>query len=192
MASQKKIVEMIMIIKTIYPYYAKDTNAEMLVKTWNLLLREYSDEVLERAMETALKRCKVPPTPADVIEIIKEAKRSAEHSDQELWAIYHDALRKVLRHVNCFHYNYIDHTGISQGEQARRAVTEIWNGLPEKIRTYLATESELIRRARELNYTEISYEQTRFFKTIPAIEKRMEHSTLFLDGDGNNRLMIGE
>lgn len=41
MASQKKIVEMIMIIKTVYPYYAKDTNAEMLVNTWNLLLREY-------------------------------------------------------------------------------------------------------------------------------------------------------
>lgn len=189
MASQKKIVEMIMIIKTVYPYYAKDTNAEMLVKTWTALLKEYPDEVFERAMKIALQRCKVPPTPADVIEIVKEARRSTEQTDQELWAIYHEALRKVLRHVNCFHYNYIDHTGISQGEQARRAVTTIWNGLPEKIRTYLATESELIRRARDLNFEEISFEQNRFFKTIPVIEKRMEHSALFLDGNGI-RMMI--
>ena len=145
---------------------------------------------MEGAFFAALKKCKVPPTPADIIEIIGEAKKSLEPSDQELWSIYHDALRSVLRLIPCFSYTYVDHTGMSQGEQARRKVKQIWNELPEKVRTYLATESELIRRARELNYSEISFEKTRFFKALPVIEKRMEHSVLFLDGDGTNRLLI--
>lgn len=190
MASQKKIIECIGAIKTIYSYYAKETDVKLLVQTWSLLLQDYPDEVVERAFFTALKRCKMPPTPADVIEIIGEAQKALEPSDEELWSIYHDALRQVLRLTGMFGYTYIDETGLSQGEQARKKVTEIWNGLPEKIRIYLATEGELIRRARELNFTEISFEKTRFFKTMPIVAKRQEHSRLLLTTDGNNMLMI--
>lgn len=190
MASQKKIVECIMAIKTIYSYYARETDVKLLVQTWGALLADYSDEVVEKAFFTAMQRCTVPPTPADIIKIIAEAQKALEPSDEELWSTYHDALRSVLRLTGMFAYTYVDETGLSQGEQARRRVTEVWNGLPEKIRLYIATEGELIRRARELNSTEISFEKTRFFKTLPTIEKRMEHSVLFLDGDGNNRLMI--
>lgn len=192
MASQKKIIECIGAIKTIYSYYARDTDVKLLVQTWGLLLSDYSDEVVERAFFTALKRCKVPPTPADIIEIIAEARKSLEPSDEELWSLYHDALRQVLRLTGMFAYTYVDETGLSQGEQARQRVTAIWNGLPEKIKTYLATEGELIRRARELNFTEISFEKTRFFKTMPIVAKRLEHSNLFLTDGGNNMLMIGE
>lgn len=41
MATKKKIIEMIASVKTIYPYYAKDTDVPTLVNTWALLLREY-------------------------------------------------------------------------------------------------------------------------------------------------------
>jgi hypothetical protein len=40
-ASKKKIIEMIASVKTIYPYYAKETDVPTLVNTWTLLLREY-------------------------------------------------------------------------------------------------------------------------------------------------------
>lgn len=190
MASQKKIIECIGAIKTLYSYYAKDSDPKLLVQTWGLLLADYSDEVVERAFFTALKRCKVPPTPADIIEIIGEAQKALEPSDEELWSKYHDALREVLRLTGMFGYTFVDETGISQGDQARKKVSSIWNGLPEKIKTYLATEGEMIRRARELNYTEISFEKTRFFKTMPIVRKRQEHERLFLTRDGNNMLMI--
>lgn len=190
MASQKKIIECIGAIKTIYSYYAKETDVKLLVQTWGLLLADYSDEVVERAFFTALKRCKVPPTPADIIEIIQEAQKALEPSDEELWSRYHDALMEVRRQIPCFGYTFVDHTGISQGEQARNKVTEIWNGLPDKIKTYLASEGELIRRARESIHTEISFEKTRFFKTMPTVAKRMEHERLFLTRDGNNMLML--
>lgn len=192
MASKKKIIECIGAIKTIYSYFAKEADVDLLVRTWSALLAAYSDEVVEKAVFTALQRCKVPPTPADVIEIIAEAQKALEPSDEELWSTYHDALRSVLRLTGMFAYTYIDETGLSQGEQARRKVTEIWNGLPEKIRLYLATEGELIRRARELNSTEISFEKTRFFKTLPTIEKRMEHGALFLETGAPHLKLTGE
>lgn len=124
----------------------------------------------------------MPPTPADIIEIIGEARRSTEPTDEELWSEYSEAMRKVVRQIPRFHYTYIDASGISQGEQARRAVTAIWEGLPEKIRLYLASESELIHRARELNAGGMDFERTRFFKTMPIIESRRAFNNLYLDG----------
>ena len=124
----------------------------------------------------------MPPTPADIIEIIGEAQRINEPSDEELWAIYSDAVQKVCRQIPRFHYTYIDGSGISQGEQARRSVTAIWDGLPEKVRLYLASESELIHRARELNAGGMDFERSRFFKTMPIIESRRAFNNLYLDG----------
>ena len=49
MASQKKIVEMITAIKTIYSYYAKDCDVELLVQTWGVLLRDYKDDIVDIA-----------------------------------------------------------------------------------------------------------------------------------------------
>jgi hypothetical protein len=126
----------------------------------------------------------MPPTPADIIEIIGEARRIEEPSDEELWSIYSAAMQKVCRQIPRFHYNYIDASGLSQGEQARRAVTEIWEALPEKVRLYLASETELIHRARELNAGGMDFERSRFFKTMPIIESRRAFNTLYLDGAG--------
>ena len=54
MASQKKIIEMIMSIKAIYPYYAKDTDIELTVKTWTILLKNIPDDITEIAFHKAL------------------------------------------------------------------------------------------------------------------------------------------
>lgn len=129
-----------------------------------------------------MKKCKMPPTPADIIEIIGEARRSTEPTDEELWAIFSEAVQKVCRQIPRFQYTYIDGSGISQGEQARRAVTAIWEGLPEKVRMYLATEAELIDRARQLNAGGMDFERSRFFKTMPIIESRRTFNNLYLDG----------
>ena len=38
MASKKAIIELLGSIKTIYSYYAKDADLELLINTWNVLL----------------------------------------------------------------------------------------------------------------------------------------------------------
>lgn len=183
MATQNKIIEMIAAVKTIYSYYAKETDVEVLVKTWSLLLKEYADDVVEIAFYKCLQTCKMPPTPADVIEQIQSMHQTLEPSDEELWTVYEKALRDTSREMANFGATYVDETGLSQGQQARRNVEQIWEGLPEKIKLYLASKGELMRNAQEwsndLKYS--SWEKPRFMKAMPIMKKRKEYGSLLLE-----------
>ena len=78
-----------------------------------------------------------------VIEQINLIHKSLEPSDEELWAVYNKALVDTAYQMAMFSYTYVDSTGVSQGVQARRKVEEIWQGLPDKIKKYLASKGEL-------------------------------------------------
>lgn len=194
MASQNKIIEMIGAIKTIYSYYAKDTNVALLVNTWTRLLDGYDDAIVGAAFYKCLQVCKMPPTPADVIEQINALRKANEQTDEELWTIYNRALIATADQVARFEYTFIDSSGISQGEQARRKVEEIWQSLPDKIKGYLASKGELMRNARENNFDASfsSWEKQRFMKAMPIMEKRKEYSDMLrLEGGGDPRLLKG-
>ena len=190
MATKNKIIEMIATIKTIYPYYAKDTDVPTLVKTWSLLLSRYTDEVVEVAFFNALKACKVPPTPADVIERMNRMKEAVEPTPEELWHIYQKALKDVGREMSMFGYTYIDHTGLSQGDQARANVDNIWSGLPEVVKMYFGDKRELMRQASCYDDEDISFEKGRFLKTIPTLRQRQEYKELSLLVSGGNALLL--
>lgn len=194
MATQNKIIEMIGAIKTIYSYYAKDTNAGLLVGVWNKLLEGYEDDIVEVAFYKALKTCKMPPTPADVIEQINAMHVSIEPSDEELWTVYEKALNDTLRQTQMFNYTYVDESGLSQGEQARRRVDTIWEDLPDKIKRYVATKGELMRLAREYgaSYEFCTFEKQRFMKSMPIMKKRQEYNSLLLSGSSYRLLSEGE
>ena len=195
MATTDKIIEMIGAIKTIYPYYSKDISLEQmatLVKTWETLLKNYPDDVVEIGFYKSLQICKMPPTPADVIEQINGIIEAYEPSNEELWGVYEKALRDTWQQMQMFGYTYIDSTGISQGQQARNKVEAIWAGLPEKIKLHIASMGELMRLAREYNFNDdfCTFEKQRFIKAMPIMKKRQEYSGLMLDGGGNNRLLL--
>lgn len=194
MASQNKIIEMIGSVKTIYPYYAKDLTDKMietLVRTWGTLLKNYSDEVVEMAFYTCLQTCKMPPTPADVIEQIKSMHKALEPSDEELWTVYIDALRKTYDQMARFGHTYIDSTGVSQGNQARKRVDDIWNTLPEKIKNFLGSKGELMRNAQTWGAAPDfgTYEKPRFMKAMPVMEKRQENNALMIESSNNKFLL---
>ena len=192
MASQNKIIEMIGAIKTIYSYYAKETDVKLLVKTWTTLLQNYDDNIVEAAFYKCLQTCKMPPTPADVIETIQSMRKSLEPTDEELWTVYEKALRLTWDQMQRFGDTYIDSSGMSQGQQARKKVDDIFEGLPDKIKRYVASKGELMRLAREWNF-DISFatwEKQRFIKSMPIMEKRQEFSQMLLEG-GNNKLLLG-
>lgn len=191
MATQNKIIEMIYAIKTIYPYYAKETDVQSLVKTWTLLLKDIPDDATEAAFYKALQVCKMPPTPADVLEQVNAMQAAFEPTAEELWAVYYDAIRETMGQVPRFNYSFVDHTGISQGTQARNRVESIWQGLPEPIKKYLTTKGELIRIAQMLQTEEPQWEKQRFMKTLPTIEKRIEYSGMMIEGGGKNLLNGG-
>ena len=193
MASRNKITEMIAAVKTIYSYYAKDTDVKILVKMWETLLKPYDDDLVEMAFYNALQVCKMPPTPADIIEHIKSMHKALEPSDEALWARYTDVLREVNTHMSRFGFTFVDESGISQGAQARQAVENIWASLPEKIKSYLGTKGELMRNAqawgRGADFD--VWEKQRFMKAMPVMEKRQEYSGLALSSGTSYNLLTG-
>lgn len=174
MASKQTIIKAIGAIKTVYSYFGKDTDIELLVNTWTALLAEYTDDEVDRGLFMALKSCKYAPVPADIIEQIEGLRNTSKPSEFELWAQFQRALKEVLYYSYRLEYNYIDDSGISQGEQARQAIERIWNTLPQELQIYVGDKSELITTARALNYSEGSYERNRFSKVFPILQKRVE------------------
>lgn len=183
MATQKQIVQMIAAIKTIYPYYAKEADTKTLVNTWGLLLHDFPDDITEKAFLKALQTCKMPPTPADVIENIKAMVRASEPTDEELWGLFTKTLRMVSDQLYYIKYPMpgIDH---------RQKITDLWEGLPDKLKQYIGSRGELLRLS-DYGDEELKFEKSRFLKTMPMIQTRQEFSGLMIEG-GNTKLLNGK
>ena len=117
--------------------------------------------------------------------------KALEPSDEELWTVYVNALRTTYDQMTRFGHTFVDSTGISQGDQARKKVDELWKGLPEKIKTYLGSKGELMRNAQTWSLSQDfgTYEKPRFMKAMPVMEKRQEYNALMLDSGGNRLLL---
>lgn len=189
MATINKITEMIASIKTIYPYYAKDTDVQMLVKTWNVLLKNYPDEAVEVAFFKCLQTCKMPPTPADVIEALNAMIESTEPTEEELWDSFTKALKQTEKEAYCFGFTFRGADGKTQGDVARENVQKIWDNLPEKVQRYIGSKNELIRIARNHTADELKFEKNRFLKAMPTIKTRQEFTSL-ASLLGDNKLML--
>lgn len=176
MASQKKIVEMIGSVKTIYPYYAKDTDVEMLVRTWMLLLKDYPDKAVDVAFFKCLQTCKQPPTPADVIEQLDAMIEALEPTNEELWNEYTRALHKVYREMGYLQYPRIDETPA----HAHARIEVVWDKLPDRIRQYIGSKGELMRMARDYTDNDLKFEKQRFLKMMPTMKKRAEAAKIVL------------
>lgn len=184
MASINKITEVIAAIKTIYPYYAKETDVQMLVKTWDVLLKDYPDDEVTTALYMCLKTCKMPPTPADLIERLASVRSSLEPSDEELWNDFIKALKKANGLVYMFRFNYVEPNGRTQGENARSKFERLYESLPERIKMYLGGSGEFLLLARSYDEEELKFEKTRFLKTMPSIKKRHEYQQMNLTLEG--------
>lgn len=192
MADKKTIIKAIGAIKTIYNYFGKDTDLELLVNTWDSLLKQYTNDEVDKGVFLALQSCKYAPVPADIIEHIERLRNIKKPCEAELWAAYRKALKEVNYYSYRLDYNYIDASGLSQGEQARLAIEKIWSGLPQELQIYIGDKSELIASAKALNVSEASYERSRFSKVYPLLQKRVEDKKLFLELANNSLLLEAE
>lgn len=191
MASKKKIVELIASIKTIYPYYATGTERNSLVNTWELLLKDYSDKAVDVAMIECLKICKTPPTPADVIEQLKDFEQANRITDEELWSKLTEAVHETERLIYRFTFTFVEDNGLTQGQNARNKAVQVWEQLPEELKSYLGGWSELRRMAQNYTDNDLHFEKSRFLKSMPAIRKRQEYKSLMLLTE-SNKLMLKE
>ena len=191
MASAKKIGETIAVIKTIYPYYAKDTDSIPLAKTWMMLLQNVSDEVMDIAVMKCLQTCKMPPTPADVLEQVKALNVANEPTDEEMWVTLTKAVRRSQDYIYNFGHTFVESNGKTQGENARDKFQKLWDELPRKLKSSLGGKGELMRLAK-YGEEEMMFEKKNFLKTMPTLSKRQEYEELSLLVSGNDNPLLGE
>ena len=192
MASKAKISEIIGAIRSIYPYYAKDAMIAVTANVWERVLQNYNDEEVGAAFYACLQSCKVPPTPADIIERINGARKALDPSNEQLWGVYYDALVRTLDLMAQFSYTFVESDGISQGQKARNKVDKLYEGLPEKIKEYLGSKGELMRIARSINTQDASFEKARFLKAMPSVEKSQDARNLLGSSSAKSLLERGE
>lgn len=192
MASKAKISEIIGAIRSIYPYYAKDGMIAVTANVWERVLQNYNDEEVSAAFYSCLQSCKVPPTPADIIERINGVRKALEPSNEQLWSVYYDALVRTLDLMAQFSYTFVESDGISQGQKARNKVDKLYEGLPSKIKDYLGSKGELMRIARSINTQDASFEKARFLKSMPIVEKSQEARNLLGGASASALLERGE
>ena len=90
-----------------------------------------------------------------------------------------NAVREASRQLYYFRFNYVDESGVSQGDRARAKVDRLWQGLPEKIKVYFANQQGFINYVRNYDDKDLKYEKNRFLNTMPNIEKRLEDKKAF-------------
>ena len=185
MASIKKITDIIAAIKTIYAYYARDTDVQTLVKTWGTLLKDYPDDEVDKALYMCLQTCKTPPTPADLIERLNAMKAAGEPTDEELWDLLKKSLWRAGGLIYLFPATMIEANGRTQGANARDQLEKLWDSLPEKLRMYLGGKGEFMRMAQHYDEEELKYERNRFMKTMPTIRTRHEYRQLQISAGEN-------
>ena len=170
MATKKNMAVIIATIKSVYPYYAKDGNIEVLAKTWLLLLQDYDDKIINNALLLCMKECEQPPTPAHIIKKIEQMQPKVNQN--ELWAVYVSALRKINDLEQRFHYTFTDESGVSQGDKAKAKAREIFDTLPQPIKDYVGGSfGEMLRCSRQIDDESLKFEKTRFVKQMPDIVK---------------------
>ena len=168
---------------------------EMLLASWYAILREYPKEICDKAVIQAIKYAKFAPRIGDIVEQIEKMQVAFEKTEGELWAELTKCLREVSECAYRFRFTFIESNGLTQGENARLRVKELFNTLSPELKEYCRNESGLIELAR-LDSEQIGYEKGRFNKTMPQLKERAKTRgqlgnslTLLIQGMGNNLLL---
>lgn len=169
MASKKSIAGLIATIKSIYPYYAKDNNIQVLARTWGVLLNDYDDKEVSTALGLCMQECEMPPTPAHIIKKIEDMRPKA--TDTELWGKLLYALRKVNGLQERFEYTFRDESGVSQGDKARQEARAVYFSMPLELQRYVGSYGEMLRMSEDLDSKTLEFRKTHFLKSIPEIKE---------------------
>lgn len=144
---------------------------EMLLASWYAILKDYPKEVCDAAVLNAIRNAEFAPRIGAIVKEIEKMQASLEKSEGELWAELKGVLREVEKCVYYFQFTAIQANGLSQGDNARARLEEIFNGLSPELKEYCNNKSGLIELSR-LTDEQMSYEQTRFLKTVPLLRER--------------------
>ena len=175
-----------------------DEEREMLLASWYAILQNYPKEVCDAAVLNAIKNAEYAPRIGSIVREIEKMQVAYEKTDAELWAELKGCMREVAECVYRFRFTYIEPNGLSQGDNARLRVKEIYNGLSPELKEYCRNEHGLIELA-QLTDEQMSFEKGRFNKAMPVLKERAKTRAQIGGGSlfglihsmGNNHLLEG-
>lgn len=160
-----KIAEYLGIIKSLYPYAYKEMTEielEKAVELWAELLGGYNEKLVDCAFKKVLKIAKVPPVPADIIEVIGKLETINEPSDAALW----DECASLIYELQDKFY-FAFHFGHNPVEEKK--YNAAWDKANEIVKEFLGTASNAV----SINTETLDFEKSRFYKALPTIRKRV-------------------
>lgn len=172
-----------------------DEEREMLLASWYAILKEYPKEICDKAVIQAIKYAKFAPRIGDIVDQIEKMQVAFEKTEGELWAELTSVLRDVDECVYRFRFTAIQKNGLTQGENARLKLKEIYSNLSPELKEYCGSERGLIDISK-LDKEQLSYEKGRFIRVMPQLKERAktraqlgDNLTMLIQGMSNRLLL---
>lgn len=162
---KKTAVRLIAEVKANYRYTFRDmTDGEVriMAERWYDCLKAYSDEQVESAFRVALCSLTVPPTIADIVNVISRSERLGEPSDSELWSILTHALSEAQHSTWNVRQGFV-----TIAEERGGAARNIYGKLPELVRAF--ADFDTFCDYAGYNEVKLGYERARFLKSLPEL-----------------------
>ena len=144
---------------------------EMLLASWYAILQEYPKEICDKAVINAIKNAEFAPRIGNIVKEIENMQEAFEKTDHELWAELISKFREVRRFASRVNNNFVESNGLTQGENARQILEEIFDELSPELKDYCRNSRGLIELA-QYSEEQLSYERGRFIRTMPQLRER--------------------
>jgi hypothetical protein len=148
-----------------------DEEREMLLASWYAILKEYPKEICDKAVIQAIKYAKFAPRIGDIVDQIEKMQVAFEKTEGELWAELTSVLREVSECVYRFRFTLVEANGLTQGDNARIRLKELYRNLSPELQEYCGSERGLIDLSN-LDKEQLGYEKGRFNKVMPQLKER--------------------
>ena len=134
------------------------------MNAWFESLRDYTDEEVIKAFRICLKKCKTPPTIADIVEKIEKARDLKRPSKAEVWEQLLQAVDKTKKSV------FVEDRGfrplyVLKNDECK----SIFYTLPKCVRKWLGFDT--FCGYAEKTATALDVERARFMKEIDEIRE---------------------
>jgi len=201
------IVEYVALINLQFPsayQFVTEKDSELFVNLWYDGLKSYPEEICDIAVRNAILKSEFAPKIATVLKEVESLISSCECSDGVLWGELVFALGRIRGELPyaCDRYDTVIHddTGLTSAGEARRLISDTYNGLDAKIKEYCGSVRGFMELA-QIDETELHFEKGRFLKQLPILAERAKvkrsippQLANLVEGliENNERKMIGE
>lgn len=161
------LTEMIKTIAANYRYTYKDCSEDVMQRmlvSWYEALIEYTDEQVQSAFRMCLRKCKTPPSIADVVERIEKAMDLKRPSKSEIWEQLMSAVRETQKYV------YVKEGGMRPMYKLKnKECKDIFASLPASVKKWVGFDT--FCSYAEMSATALGVERARFMKEIDDIRE---------------------